>query len=116
VVGPRAYGFDTYLFRGAAMSRGCQPDSIGVIGAGPAGLSFAYQMARRGYPVTIYEKQERPGGMLQFGIPEYRLPAEVLAAEVNRILPFCGSGCRSRIRGALTGIWPRPVWISRSGR
>jgi NADPH-dependent glutamate synthase beta subunit-like oxidoreductase/ferredoxin len=61
-------------------------ESVGVIGAGPAGLSFAYQMARRGYPVTLYEKQERPGGMLQFGIPEYRLPEVVLQAEIARIL------------------------------
>ena len=61
-------------------------ESVGVIGAGPAGLSFAYQMARRGYDVTIYERQERPGGMLYFGIPEYRLPETVLAAEIQRIL------------------------------
>ena len=66
--------------------RGNCSESVGVIGAGPAGLSFAYQMARRGYRVTIYEKQERPGGMLYFGIPEYRLPGTVLAAEIERIL------------------------------
>lgn len=65
---------------------GSRPESIGVIGAGPAGLSFAYQMARRGYGVTVYERKHRPGGMLQFGIPEYRLPEEVLAAEIQRIL------------------------------
>jgi NADPH-dependent glutamate synthase beta subunit-like oxidoreductase/ferredoxin len=57
-----------------------------VVGAGPAGLSFAYQMARRGYPVTIYERQEAPGGMLRYGIPEYRLPERVLQGEVDRIL------------------------------
>lgn len=60
-------------------------ESIGVVGAGPAGLSFAYQMARRGYDVSVYERDEEPGGMLQFGIPEYRLPGGVLAAEVARI-------------------------------
>jgi len=63
-----------------------QKESVGVIGAGPAGLSFAYQMARRGYAVTLYEKQERPGGMLHFGIPQYRLPEGVLQAEIERIL------------------------------
>ena len=63
-----------------------QPESIGVIGAGPAGLSFAYQMARRNYRVTVYEKQEKPGGMLYYGIPQFRLPEEVLNAEVQRIL------------------------------
>ena len=60
-------------------------ESIGVIGSGPAGLSFAYQMARHGYPVTVYEQHEQPGGMLRYGIPEYRLPREVLRAEIARI-------------------------------
>ncbi len=63
-----------------------QPESIGVIGAGPAGLTFAYQMARRGYPVTIYEAFAHAGGMLYYGIPFYRLPADVLQAEVDRII------------------------------
>lgn len=61
-------------------------ESVGVIGAGPAGLSFGYQMARRGYRVTIYEKQDQAGGMLYFGIPQYRLPEAVLGAEIQRIL------------------------------
>lgn len=60
-------------------------ESIGVIGSGPAGLSFAYQMARRGYPVTVYEKDELPGGMLRHAIPDYRLPRTILDAEVERI-------------------------------
>jgi NADPH-dependent glutamate synthase beta subunit-like oxidoreductase len=63
-----------------------QSESIGVIGSGPASLSFAYQMARRGYPVVMYEKHEHPGGMLRYAIPDYRLPREVLDAEVDRIL------------------------------
>ncbi|HSF99540.1 MAG TPA: NAD(P)-binding protein [Vicinamibacterales bacterium] len=61
-------------------------ESIGVIGAGPSGLSFAYQLARRGYRVTVYERHERPGGMLRYGIPDYRLPQEVLDGEIQRIL------------------------------
>lgn len=65
---------------------GGTPESIGVIGAGPAGLSFAYQMARCGYHVTVYEKEEKPGGMLYYGIPQYRLPEDVLELEMNRIL------------------------------
>lgn len=65
---------------------GSRTESVGVIGAGPAGLSFAYQMARRGYQVTVYEGAERAGGMLQFGIPEYRLPERILAGEIQRIL------------------------------
>jgi NADPH-dependent glutamate synthase beta subunit-like oxidoreductase len=68
------------------LDEGHKPESIGVIGAGPAGLSFAYQMARRGYRVTVYEKQQKSGGMLHYGVPEYRLPEEVLEREVRRIL------------------------------
>jgi dissimilatory sulfite reductase flavoprotein subunit len=60
-------------------------ESLGVIGAGPAGLSFAYQLARRGYKVTVYEKTGKAGGMLYWGIPFYRLPANVLQAEIQRI-------------------------------
>ena len=62
------------------------PESIGVIGSGPASLSFAYQMARRGYNVSMYEKHDLPGGMLRHAIPDYRLPREVLDAEVSRVL------------------------------
>jgi NADPH-dependent glutamate synthase beta subunit-like oxidoreductase/Pyruvate/2-oxoacid:ferredoxin oxidoreductase delta subunit len=66
----------------------CEPRAewIGVVGAGPSGLSFAYQMARRGYRVTVYESRERAGGMLRYGIPDYRLPPEILDAEIQRIL------------------------------
>jgi formate dehydrogenase major subunit len=60
-------------------------ESVGVIGAGPSGLSFAYQMARRGYRVTVYDEHDEPGGMLRYGVPNYRLPPEVLSAEIDRI-------------------------------
>lgn len=61
-------------------------ESVGVIGSGPAGLSCAYQLARRGYAVTVYEGAARPGGMLRYGIPDYRLPPEILDREIDRIL------------------------------
>jgi NADPH-dependent glutamate synthase beta subunit-like oxidoreductase/Pyruvate/2-oxoacid:ferredoxin oxidoreductase delta subunit len=61
-------------------------EPVAVVGAGPAGLSCAYQLARRGYPVTVFEAFARPGGMLRYGIPRYRLPAGVLDAEIQRIL------------------------------
>jgi NADPH-dependent glutamate synthase beta subunit-like oxidoreductase len=61
-------------------------ESIGVIGSGPAGLSFAYQMARRGYRVTIYERRIQAGGMLRDVIPDYRLPRQKLDAEFERLL------------------------------
>ena len=59
---------------------------IGVVGAGPSGLSFAYQLARRGYRVTVYEAKAQAGGMLRYGVPDYRLPPAILDAEIARIL------------------------------
>jgi 2-oxoacid:acceptor oxidoreductase delta subunit (pyruvate/2-ketoisovalerate family) len=56
-----------------------------VVGAGPSGLSAAYQLARMGHQVTVHEAGPLPGGMMRFGIPKYRLPRAVLDAEVQRI-------------------------------
>jgi 2-oxoacid:acceptor oxidoreductase delta subunit (pyruvate/2-ketoisovalerate family) len=56
-----------------------------VVGAGPSGLSAAYHLARRGHAVTIKEAGPLPGGMIRFGIPKYRMPRDVLDAEVERI-------------------------------
>jgi formate dehydrogenase major subunit len=61
-------------------------EKIAVVGSGPAGMSFAYQLARRGYAVTVFEGHDKPGGMLRWGIPRYRLPAEILDAEYDKIL------------------------------
>jgi NADPH-dependent glutamate synthase beta subunit-like oxidoreductase len=57
-----------------------------VVGAGPSGLSAAYHLARRGHAVTIREAGPMAGGMMRFGIPRYRLPRDILDAEVQRIL------------------------------
>jgi NADPH-dependent glutamate synthase beta subunit-like oxidoreductase len=57
-----------------------------VVGAGPSGLSAAYHLRRLGHDVTIYDAGPKPGGMMRFGIPRYRLPREILDAEVQRIL------------------------------
>jgi formate dehydrogenase major subunit len=59
---------------------------LGVVGAGPSGLSFAYQAVRHGYRVTVYESAKKAGGMLRYGVPDYRLPQDVLDAEIQRIL------------------------------
>jgi NADPH-dependent glutamate synthase beta subunit-like oxidoreductase len=56
-----------------------------VVGAGPSGLSAAYHLARLGHAVEIHEAGPVPGGMMQFGIPAYRLPREVLTREIERI-------------------------------
>jgi 2-oxoacid:acceptor oxidoreductase delta subunit (pyruvate/2-ketoisovalerate family) len=57
-----------------------------VIGAGPSGLSAAYHLARRGHAVTIRDAGPMAGGMMRFGIPKYRLPRDILDAEIARIL------------------------------
>jgi NADPH-dependent glutamate synthase beta subunit-like oxidoreductase len=57
-----------------------------VVGAGPSGLSAAYHLTRRGHDVTIREAGPMAGGMMRFGIPRYRLPRDVLDAEIQRIL------------------------------
>ena len=57
-----------------------------VIGAGPSGLSAAYHLRRLGHEVTIHEAGSAAGGMMRFGIPTYRLPRQVLGAEIDRIL------------------------------
>lgn len=59
--------------------------SVGIIGAGPSGLTCGYYLALSGYDVTIYEELSEPGGILRFGIPEYRLPKEILRKEINYI-------------------------------
>ncbi len=59
---------------------------VAIIGAGPAGLSCAHDLALRGYQVTVLEKHTVPGGMLSLGVPEYRLPRELIRLEINAIL------------------------------
>lgn len=57
-----------------------------VVGAGPGGLSAAYHLARMGHTVEVYDAGNHPGGLLWTGVPEYRLPKEILDAEIERVL------------------------------
>ncbi len=57
-----------------------------VVGAGPAGLSAAYHLTRMGHKVEIFEGRSAPGGLLHYGIPSYRLPAEIRDGEIDRVL------------------------------
>ena len=73
---------------------------VAVVGAGPAGLSAAHDLALLGYAVTVFEACEEPGGMMRFGIPEYRLPRSVIRGEIDKILSL---GVTLRTRAPLTG-------------
>ncbi|KXG77693.1 NADPH-Fe(3+) oxidoreductase subunit beta [Fervidicola ferrireducens] len=59
--------------------------SVAIVGSGPAGLTAAYYLAKEGHKVVVYEAMEKPGGMLRYGIPQYRLPKEVLDREIELI-------------------------------
>jgi len=69
--------------------------AVAVIGAGPAGLSVAYQLARKGHAVTIFDERELLGGMMRYGIPGFRTPRAVLDAEIQRILDL---GVQTRMK------------------
>jgi formate dehydrogenase beta subunit len=71
---------------------------VAVIGAGPAGLSCAHDLALFGYEVTVFEAQSVAGGMLRLGIPEYRLPRELIRMEINAILSL---GVELKINSAI---------------
>jgi NADPH-dependent glutamate synthase beta subunit-like oxidoreductase len=71
--------------------------TVAVIGGGPAGLSTAYQLARKGHAVTIFDERPELGGMMRYGIPGFRTPREVLDAEIDRILDL-GVTARTGVR------------------
>jgi 2-oxoacid:acceptor oxidoreductase delta subunit (pyruvate/2-ketoisovalerate family) len=59
---------------------------VAIIGSGPAGLSAAYYLRKMGYEVTVFESKEKPGGMLTYGIPPYRLPREIVEREIAALM------------------------------
>ena len=63
-----------------------QHERIAVIGSGPSGLCAAYDLMKLGYQVTVYEKEQMPGGALYSGVPAYRLPREVLHGEIDMMI------------------------------
>ena len=71
--------------------------SVAVIGGGPAGLSAAYQLARKGHAVTIFDERAELGGMMRYGIPGFRTPRDVLDAEIQRIVDL-GVTVRTGVR------------------
>lgn len=83
-------GTDEHYHRSAdermLIPRGEYAEKIAVIGAGVAGLTVAHDLARAGYPVTVFEAGPVPGGMLTMGVPLYRLPRDLVTAEIEAIL------------------------------
>ena len=63
-----------------------RPERVAVVGSGPAGLTVAHDLRLKGYQITLFEAQDRLGGMLRLGIPDYRLPPDILDREIGRIL------------------------------
>ncbi|MBZ5559045.1 MAG: FAD-dependent oxidoreductase [Acidobacteriia bacterium] len=88
------------LFRnaGEASAKGSRR-KVAIVGAGPAGLSAANDLALLGYDVTVFEAAAEPGGMVRFGIPEYRLPRTLIRSEIEKIL---GLGVQLKLNTPLT--------------
>ncbi len=90
-------------------------ERIAVVGGGPSGLSAAYQLARRGYRVTLFEAQSQLGGLMRYGIPPYRLARSVLDGEIARIVALgvqvrCGASLDTpadleRLRGEYDAVY-----------
>ena len=85
----KRFAADHEMKSGKRLPISCAPDTgkkVAVIGGGPAGLSNAFFLRRLGHAVTIFDANPKLGGMIRYGIPEYRLPKEVLAWEIQGIL------------------------------
>lgn len=74
---------------------------VAVIGSGPAGLTAAYYLAKKGHAVTVFEALPKTGGMMRVGIPRYRLPADILDAEINEIIQ---TGVEIKTNSRITGL------------
>ena len=84
----KRYASDYELARRPLKAQPCEikySEKIAIIGAGPAGLTAAVDLIRLGYPITVFEKEHEPGGMLRYAIPPYRLPDRILKREIDWI-------------------------------
>ncbi len=77
---------------------------VAAIGSGPAGLSFAGDMAKKGYDVTVFEALHEIGGVLKYGIPEFRLPNEIVDVEINNLIKMGVKFIKDTIIGKTIGI------------
>ncbi len=76
---------DVALWRENSTPKDDTGKRVAIVGAGPAGLTAAYALRLQGHEVTVFEALPEPGGMLRYGVPEYRLPREVLKSEIDEI-------------------------------
>lgn len=79
------YVADYWLQEKAQSVQQIHGEKVAIVGSGPAGLAAAYSLVKAGYPVTVFESDTLLGGMLRTGIPEYRLPREILDAQIDYI-------------------------------
>jgi NADPH-dependent glutamate synthase beta subunit-like oxidoreductase/NAD-dependent dihydropyrimidine dehydrogenase PreA subunit len=84
--GNRYAGHMPMTFHREPPAGGAGRPRVAVVGSGPAGMAAAHDLALMGYAVTVFEAAAEPGGMVRFGIPEYRLPRSVIRAEIDKIL------------------------------
>lgn len=84
--GVESFAANTFWHRAHGEVPPASGPSVGVIGGGPAGLAAACDLRLAGHPVTVYEAQDRLGGMMVLGIPEYRLPRALIAREIEAIV------------------------------
>ena len=77
---------DAGLWKKGSKARTDSGKKVAVVGAGPAGLTAAFYLRKKGHAVTVLESREKAGGMMRYGIPEYRLPRNVLDSEIQDIL------------------------------
>ena len=87
------------VHRVSAGAQGGARMKVAVVGSGPAGMAAAHDLAYMGYAVTVFEAAPEPGGMVRFGIPEYRLPRTVIRAEIDKITAL---GVHLRLNTPLT--------------
>jgi formate dehydrogenase beta subunit len=79
-------GLGEHVYRDAAPMSPGRPERVAIVGAGPAGLACAHDLATYGYRPVVFEAQDRPGGMMVLGIPSYRLRRDILQQEIRAIL------------------------------